>query len=644
MSFPTWKTNTGNSFIFPNSILDGQVDVSGTFYNRTGNVIIGDSSNPDFDPSSNGITLNTTRICLGKDSSVTGDNGVAIGNSATTGLQENSISIGYNSIVDASNSVAIGPDASANGLNSIALGYNSGTGSYTNSVALGANSTVGANNVISLGDGTQNVGIGTTSPSEALSVNGNIGLVGSGNKYIRGGSANVSLESEYALEIKSDWNNNNENNPADIIFYTGDSERMRIQRVTGNVGIGTTNPTYTLDINAGTLGSNPNDKINYARFKSINSNLSYLDIYERRFSTGSGWGTAATRIQKMIDSTPMGYIEFNPPSNGGVLAFGTNQTQLMTIRNNGKVGIGTTNPDVPLHIATYTNQTIKGSNGNDSGYYNGVHGYISNTNYAGISAYNSSQSDYNPISIYTPAGYIASKGIYTSRGISFSSDRRIKSNISDINDDEALQKLRLFKPCKYTYIDYRENNTIPVYGFIAQEIKEVLPYAVDDTLNLDNEIPNIYRFCNITNDTILSFFDYDNSFDLSYNGKNYNFSDGSGNTSVFEKDLSGNICAIIFKSKNGVSLERKVINIIDENTFEIDCSFNETEILEDNTIFAYGQKVVNFNKLKKDAIWTVATAALQEVDRQQQADKLKIATLETQITNILARLDALENP
>ena len=141
MSFPTWKTNTGNPFIFPNSILDGQVDVSGTFYNRTGNVIIGDSANPDFDPSSNGITLNTTRICLGKDSSVTGDNGVAIG-----------------------------PDASANGLNSIALGYNSGTGSYENSVALGANSTVGANNVISLGDGTQKVGIGTTSPSALLSV------------------------------------------------------------------------------------------------------------------------------------------------------------------------------------------------------------------------------------------------------------------------------------------------------------------------------------------------------------------------------------------------------------------------------------------------------------------------------------------
>ena len=153
MSFPTWPPDINNTTksVFKDTIIDGQVDVSGTLYNRTGIVIIGDSANPDFDPSSNGITLNTTRVCLGKDSSVTGDNGIAIGNSAITGLQENSVSIGYNSIVDASNSIAIGPDASANGLNSIALGYNSGTNIYTNSVAIGANSAATESNQISIG-------------------------------------------------------------------------------------------------------------------------------------------------------------------------------------------------------------------------------------------------------------------------------------------------------------------------------------------------------------------------------------------------------------------------------------------------------------------------------------------------------------
>jgi predicted nuclease with TOPRIM domain len=40
-------------------------------------------------------------------------------------------------------------------------------------------------------------------------------------------------------------------------------------------------------------------------------------------------------------------------------------------------------------------------------------------------------------------------------------------------------------------------------------------------------------------------------------------------------------------------------------------------------IFVYGQQVNNFMNLQKSYIWTVATAALQEVDRQLQSEKLK---------------------
>ena len=55
------------------------------------------------------------------------------------------------------------------------------------------------------------------------------------------------------------------------------------------------------------------------------------------------------------------------------------------------------------------------------------------------------------------------------------------------------------------------------------------------------------------------------------------------------------------------------------------------------------EEVNDFVFLQKDAIWTVATSALQELDRQLQAEKTKVATLETQLTSVLARLDALEN-
>ena len=53
------------------------------------------------------------------------------------------------------------------------------------------------------------------------------------------------------------------------------------------------------------------------------------------------------------------------------------------------------------------------------------------------------------------------------------------------------------------------------------------------------------------------------------------------------------------------------------------------EILENTQkIFIYGQKINDFNFLDKTAIFTVATAALQEVDRQLQEERQKVKALE----------------
>jgi hypothetical protein len=80
-----------------------------------------------------------------------------------------------------------------------------------------------------------------------------------------------------------------------------------------------------------------------------------------------------------------------------------------------------------------------------------------------------------------------------------SSDIRIKNNIKDIDDDTALQKILQIQPKTYEYIDKVERGNDIVYGFIAQQIKEVIPEAVKIEKAV---IPNIFKICNYNNDII----------------------------------------------------------------------------------------------------------------------------------------------
>ena len=51
-------------------------------------------------------------------------------------------------------------------------------------------------------------------------------------------------------------------------------------------------------------------------------------------------------------------------------------------------------------------------------------------------------------------------------------------------------------------------------------------------------------------------------------------------------------------------------------------------------MFVYGREVDDFHTLNKDAIFTVATAALQEVDKELQAEKSLRQLLETRLLDL----------
>ena len=189
----------------------------------------------------------------------------------------------------------------------------------------------------------------------------------------------------------------------------------------------------------------------------------------------------------------------------------------------------------------------------------------------------------------------------------------IKKEIVDIEDGSALETLRLLKPKQYKYVD-EVKGVEPVWGFIAQEVSNVLPYATKLTTEC---VPNIYETASVSDSRVITFTNYDTT------------------------DV-GSVLKI-YDTENNEHLIH-VSEVIDEHSIRVEEDVSawtggldeEGNIIAGDKLFVYGEQVQDFHTLNKNAIWTVATSALQEVDRQLQAEKARNDALE-------ARISALEN-
>jgi len=349
------------------------------------------------------------------------------------------------------------------------VGYKAdGSATLTNATAIGANATVTQSNSVVLGN-SANVGIGTSAPNQKLHVSGSARITGA--IYDSNNNPGTSGQFLSSTVTGTDW-------ITAPVGPTGPTGATGLTGATGAVGpTGATGPLV-----AGTSG------------QTLRNN-------------GSNWEASS--------------IIFNDGTNVGI---GTsNPDNLLDIRGNTTSTANVCDVNVN-YVGTWDVRAISAQSNTTAGYGFGV---VANGGYQGVSAYNSSGSyagegfgvtgtsignagsrfglygradnsgGYVAYGVYgeafgatsSYAGYF-SGSVYTT-GTYQPSDSRLKKSVETLgNANELLSKLKVhtyeYQTEKYPTMALQEGRR---FGFMAEEIKEVLPQLVKRTMQPLNE-PN----------------------------------------------------------------------------------------------------------------------------------------------------------
>jgi hypothetical protein len=412
------------------------------------------------------LTANTTgnsNTAIGTQSLIsntTGSNNVAVGD--VSGQTWSNIS----------NSVFIGYQTSAQGEN------------QTNQIVIGSGATGHGSNTVTLGNGNitttvlrANVGIGNVNPNSPLDILSNVSARG---LNIRNRSSND------LANIMFSTNNASADNAAigwitgRLRFMSGGSgdasERLSIL-TNGNVGIGTTSPKYPFHLHNASGAAD-------VRFALTDG--STTDAIDRGFAMIKG-----------IDQNSFLWNYSNT-----FMAFGTNATERIRIAANGNVGIGTTNTNGRLRVldsGVFTGLSFPFEFASSNTSLSGWLFAITNNNTSGlllgtrsgsaiIGTLGPSNLTFNPDGGSVTVGSLGTGTVFSNAGVLTNtnpSDERLKENIDDL--EYGLNEILQLRPVSYNWINDTANQG-KQFGFIAQEVQEVMPDLINEfTITKDEE-------------------------------------------------------------------------------------------------------------------------------------------------------------
>lgn len=334
--------------------------------------------------------------------------------------------------------------------------------------------------------------------------------------------------------------------------WSGNNNTNDIINRDGKVGLGTATPVGRLEVFGDVitqvelgsvgpfaLGSRWNsigDRVNNpptgARFTGFRTQWDFnaVNLGLRERVTGG--------IRDAVISWQDGSSEQNNP-NRLIFAFRNNQIptsgnpnlgffECMTLLNNGKLGLGTSNPFLKFTTSSgeqndginiiqtgstgsqifmqnipsgrgwgiYTAGALNGNLGN-AGNFAIFNPFFSPTGGFGSSAFViNTNNNFIGIGTNSPTTLLTVNGVITSTGISIPSDNRLKTDIKTLsNGIELIKRINIytykykqdvFKSAKEDSLGNKEKYNFPEnkqYGVIAQELKEILP----DAVTKDNE-------------------------------------------------------------------------------------------------------------------------------------------------------------
>ncbi len=441
-------------------------------------------------------------------------------------------------------------------------------------------------------------GIGTTTPAVKLHVKSNgpiLRLEGSDHAYMElypQGSSTRYGYLGYPSSSSTTLTFMNQFSTGLLAFGTNNTSRMWLNS-DGRLGLGTSTPSNSFHIeNGNNFGIDPSSTTSPSLY-IFNTNNASTSAHSTALIRSAGNGGGNPYLSFDINGV-RGYSmgidnaddKFKFQTNWG---FNNGGAPVLTITPENRVGIGTTSPEVPLHVSSSVAQYVN------------VYGYLNQ---------NTAQGSYGA---YTYVTYsIQTDGRIRAPEFNAISDVRIKKGITSLNTTNQLSDLNRLRVVDYSYIDQLANGNKTKTGFIAQEVEVVNNQFVNQSSDF---IPSVFALAK-------SVYLQEDALKISTE-KPHDFA-------------KGDVVKLFAEGKKEVI--STVESITDSQTFTLK-GWNEAT----DNVFIYGKKINDFRAIDFDQITALSVGAIQELSKQMEMLKLENTKLEINQRKLDQRLKKLES-